>query len=307
MATEWVPVESLGAVGGARKEHADEPAARTCASLAAMSLAIGQMARNTGLLLAFVALLYAAVCLILFAMQRSLIYYPQSSTGPQSSAGESHANTLTLPVHGATLNVSIRAHTGPKALIYFGGNAEDVSLTLPALSAAFPDHALFLLHYRGYGGSTGKPSEEAIHNDAMALFDQVHLKYSDIAVIGRSLGSGVAVRLAAARPLSSLVLVTPFDSIQELAARQFPYIPIRWLLTDKFESWRYAPAIRIPTLLLAAANDQVIPRSSTEKLYGAFSPGVASLKIIPAVDHNTISNSVQYLEEIRGCLGRPAA
>ena len=264
-----------------------------------MTIAIGQVARNAGLLLAIVAFMYSAVCLVLFAMQRSMIYYPQPG------AAESPDGTLTFQVHGATLHVSVRAHASPKALIYFGGNAEDVSLSLPAFSSAFPDRALFLLHYRGYGGSSGKPSEEAIQNDALALFDRVHLEYSDIAVVGRSLGSGVAVRLAGQRPVSSLVLVTPYDSIQELAARQFPYFPIRWLLTDKFESWRYAPAIRVPTLLLAAANDEVIPRSSTEKLYGAFSAGVASLKFIPETAHNTISNSALYLEEIRAALATP--
>ena len=96
--------------------------------------------------------------------------------------------------------------------------------------------------------------------------------------------------------------MTPYDSIQELAARQFPYFPIRWLLADKFESWRYAPAIRVPTLLLAAANDEVIPRASTEKLYGAFSHSVASLKFIPEADHNTISNSALYFKEISAAL-----
>jgi pimeloyl-ACP methyl ester carboxylesterase len=261
-----------------------------------MTIAVGQIARNAGLLLAIIGFMYAAVCLVLFAMQRSMIYYPQPG------AAESPDSTLTIPVHGATLHVSVRAHASPKALIYFGGNAEDVSLSLPAFSSAFPDRALFLLHYRGYGGSSGKPSEEAIHGDALALFDRVHLEYSDIAVVGRSLGSGVAIRLAGQRPVSSLVLVTPYDSIQELAARQFPYLPIRWLLTDKFESWRYAPAIRVPTLLLAAANDEVIPRSSTERLYGAFSPGVASLKFIPGMGHNSVSNNGQYLEEIRAAL-----
>jgi uncharacterized protein len=261
-----------------------------------MTIAVGPMARNAVLLLTIVAFVYAAVCLVLFAMQRSMIYYPQPG------AAESPDSSLTIPVQGATLHVSIRGHAGPKALLYFGGNAEDVSLSLPAFSSAFPDRALFLLHYRGYGGSSGKPSEEAIQSDALALFDRVHLEYSDIAVVGRSLGSGVAVRLAGNRPVSSLVLVTPYDSIQELAARQFPYFPIRWLLTDKFESWRYAPAIRVPTLLLAAANDEVIPRSSTEKLYGAFSHGVASLRFIPEAGHNDISNSALYLKEISAAL-----
>ena len=265
-----------------------------------MTIAVGQIARNAGLLLAVIVFMYAAVCLVLYAMQRSMIYYPQPG------AAESPDSTLTIPVHGATLRVSVRAHASPKALIYFGGNAEDVSLSLPAFSSAFPDRALFLLHYRGYGGSSGKPSEEALQSDALALFDRVHSEYSDIAVIGRSLGSGVAIRVAAShRPVSSLVLVPPYDSIQELAARQFPYLPVRWLLTDKFESWRYAPAIRVPTLLLAAANDEVIPRSSTERLYRAFSPGVASLNFIPETAHNSVSNSALYLEEIRAALATP--
>lgn len=261
-----------------------------------MTMAVGHMARNAGLLLGIVAFMYAAACFVLFAMQRSMIYYPQPG------AAERPDSTLTIPVHGATLRVSVRARAGRKALIYFGGNAEDVSLSLPTFSSEFPDRALFLLHYRGYGGSSGRPSEDAIQRDAVALFDRVRLEYPDIAVVGRSLGSGVAVHLASRRSVSSLVLVTPYDSIQELAARQFPYFPIRWLLTDKFESWRYAPAIHAPALLLAAANDEVIPRGSTEKLYAAFSPGVASLKIIPEVGHNTISSSPLYLEGIRAAL-----
>jgi uncharacterized protein len=261
-----------------------------------MVIVAAQIVRNAGLLLAIVVVMYAGACFVLFTMQRSMIYYPRPS------AAESAENTLKLVVPGAELHISVRAHIGPKALIYFGGNAEDVSLSLPAFSSAFSDRALFLLHYRGYGGSTGKPSEEAIQSDAVALFDRVRSEYSDIAIVGRSLGSGVAVRLASHRPTSALVLVTPYDSIQELAARQFPYFPVRWLLTDKFEAWRYAPAIHAPTLLLAAANDQVIPRSSTEKLFGAFSQGVASLRIIPNVGHNTISDSARYLEDIGAAL-----
>src|SRR5450631_660182 len=132
-----------------------------------MVIAVSQVARNAGLLLAIVGFMYAAVCLVLFATQRSMIYYPQPG------AAESPDATQTIQVREATLRISVRAHPGPKALIYFGGNAEDVSLSLPVFSSAFPDRALFLLHYRGYGGSSGKPSEEAIHRDALALFDRV--------------------------------------------------------------------------------------------------------------------------------------
>jgi pimeloyl-ACP methyl ester carboxylesterase len=241
-------------------------------------------------------LLYGAACIALFAFQRSLIYFPQAS------AFDTPSSTLSLPVRGADLAVSVRPHTGTKALIYFGGNAEDVSANLSSFSQAFPDYAIYLLHYRGYGGSSGKASEEALRADAQALFDQVYEQHPDIAVIGRSLGSGVAVRLASERPASRLVLVTPYDSIQAVAAQRFRYFPVGLILTDKFESWRYAPKIRIPTLLLGAEFDEIIPRASTERLNTAFAKGVASLVFIPGVDHNTISSAPQYLDAMRAAL-----
>ena len=246
--------------------------------------------------LAIVAFLYLGICVALFAGQRSLIYYPQPS------AIRSPASMLKLPVAGADLLVSVRAHQGPNALIYFGGNGEDVSLNLPSFSDAFPAHAIYLLHYRGYGGSTGRPSEEALHQDALALFDKVHAEHPNTVVVGRSLGTGVAGRLASNRPVSRLVLITPFDSLQEIAARQFPYLPVRWLLIDKFESRQYAPRITVPTLLLAAEHDEVIPRASTDQLYARFGKGIASLEVIPATSHNTISGSPQYLALLKAAL-----
>ena len=72
---------------------------------------------------------------------------------------------------------------------------------------------------------------------------------------GRSLGSGVAVRLASQRPASRLILITPYDSLQDLATAQFPFVPVKWLLRDKFESWRYAARITVPTLIVAAEHD----------------------------------------------------
>ena len=257
---------------------------------------VSEILQTTSRLVAIVLLLYGAACVALFSFQRSLIYFPQPS------AFDTPSTTLTLPVPGAELVVSIRPHAGQKALIYFGGNAEDVSSNLSSFSGAFPDYAIYLLHYRGYGGSSGKASEEMLHADAQALFDKVHAQHPNIAVVGRSLGSGVAIRLASQQQVSRLVLVTPYDSIQEIAAREFPYFPVRWLLTDKFESWRYAPTIRIPTLLLVAEFDEVIPRANTERLNAAFAKGVASLVIIPGAGHNTISSTAQYLDTMRAAL-----
>lgn len=238
--------------------------------------------------IAFAAIVYIALCVLLFVFQRSLLYYPQPRAKGETSA------TMPLSVPGAELLIALRAHDGPNAIVYFGGNGEDVTYNLPEFSSTFPEHALYLMNYRGYGGSTGSPSEQAIHQDAQALFDWVHARHANVVAMGRSLGSGVAIRLASERPVARLVLITPYSSIVELGARQFPYFPVRWLARDKFESWRHAPKITVPTLLIAAENDAVIPRASTEELYSRFKPGVASLQVVPGVGHNSIGNSPLY-------------
>ena len=132
-------------------------------------------------------LVYVVLCGGLFVFQRSLIYFPQ----PGST--DSGVVKMTLESGGERLQVSIRPHEGRRALMYFGGNAEDVSLDMPSFASAFPNEAIYLLNYRGYGGSTGNPSERALFADGLALFDRVHADHPDIEVIGRSLGSGVAV------------------------------------------------------------------------------------------------------------------
>lgn len=236
-----------------------------------------------------VVILYAILCVALYVFQRSLIYFPQP-TAPASTDA-----VMKFDVPDAQLRLTVKRVSGAKALLYLGGNAEDVAANLPQLSQAFPDRAVYLLHYRGFGGSSGKPTEKSLHADALALFDKIQAEHPDVLVIGRSLGSGVAVRLASIRPVSRLVLVTPYDSLQELAVAQFPYVPVRWMLSDKFESWRYAPQVKAPTLILEAEKDEVIPNASTQLLLTRFADGVATLKRIEGVGHGSISESPGYV------------
>lgn len=248
------------------------------------------------LMLSLVALVlvgYLATCAALYFAQRSLIYHPQPARGASPHPA------LRLAVDGAELTVATAPAAGPRALLYFGGNAEDVTAGLAQLARDFPGHALFLMHYRGYGGSTGSPSEAALQSDALALYDRVRASHPDIVVVGRSLGSGVAVRLASERPVRALVLVTPYDSLVGIAARQFPVFPVRWLLKDRFDSHRYAPNVSAPTLLIAAEHDEVIPAASTARLAASFRPGVARLEVIAGSGHNTISLSPAYAQALR--------
>ena len=238
--------------------------------------------------------IYAGICGVLFFAQRSLLFHPVPASGI--------VPTITLDVPGAILRIATRSHDGPRAILYFGGNAEDVSHTLPELALALPDRAIYAPHYRGYGGSSGSPSEKALHADAAAVFDAVHERHAEIDVIGRSLGTAVATRLAVTRPVRRLVLVTPFDSIVAIARRLFPYLPVGLLLADRFETVNDAPKVGVPTLVITAGADEVVPASHTRDLLDAFPTGIVEELAFPRADHNGVSERPAYLQAIRDFL-----
>lgn len=242
-------------------------------------------------LLTIAAGVYVGLCVVFLVFQRSFIYMPTASTPATAAA-------LVLEVPEARLRISSRSHDGPKALVYFGGNAENVAYTLPDLAAAFPDRALYLMHYRGYSGSSGQPAEAALRGDARALYEMVHARHPDVMVVGRSLGSSLAIQLAAEHSVSRLVLITPFESILRIARRVAPFLPMDLLLRDTYQSWRYASRVGCPTLIIAAAADELVPTADTRRLLQAFRPGVATLQMIDGADHNSLSDRPEFWEAL---------
>jgi uncharacterized protein len=235
---------------------------------------------------------YVVICLLLFLGQRSMIYFPQPR-------GQANVPFLEISNEGLKLQVTHLPKASERAVIYFGGNAEDVTASLPDLAASFPDAALYALHYRGYGGSEGKPSEQALYSDALSLYALVQKQHRRIVVIGRSLGSGVATYVGSQRAVERLILITPYSSIADVAAAQFSWIPVRWLLKDRFESAQYAAKSRAPVRIIAAQHDEVIPAWSTQRLFQAIPPALASQHVIAGVGHNDIGSSPRYLELLR--------
>lgn len=236
--------------------------------------------------------LYLLACAMLYLFQRSLLYFPQPARLDLPS--------LRLQVPEAELQVSVQALAGARAVLYFGGNAEDVSGSLAELAASFPEHSVYALHYRGYGRSTGRPTEAALQADALALFDHVVRQRADITVVGRSLGSGVAVALAVQRTVNRLVLVTPYDSIEAVAAQQYALFPVRWLIRDRFDSAAVAPRVRVPTTVIVAEHDEVIRRERTDALVARFAPGVAKVVVIAGAGHNTLDGRPDYEAALAG-------
>ncbi len=242
--------------------------------------------------LAVILLVYFALSAYLFFAQRNFIYFPTPKT--QHTYLEE-----TYTFEDATVRVIVLNEGKPNALLYFGGNAESVEHNAPAFIQHFPNHTLYLMQYRGYGSSTGKPTEANLYADALAVFDQIQPRHERISVIGRSLGSGIATFLAAQKPVQSVVLITPFDSIEAVAKKLFPFFPVSLLLQDKYNSSENAKRIQAPTLLLVAENDQTVNAVHSENLAKAFMPSVATTTVIPASGHNSITYHPQYYSSIQ--------
>jgi len=242
------------------------------------------------------AIAYAALCLWLYFTQRSQIYFPAPESNPPG------ARSIRVATGGAMLKVWVVERAGPRALIYFGGNAEDVSGSLPSFESAFPDHSLYLVNYRGYGGSSGKPSESALFVDATAVYDHVHVRHPEISVLGRSLGSGVAVHLASVREIRRLVLVTPYDSLVNVARTHFPLFPVALLIRDRYDSASRARRTSAPVLAVIAGDDEIIPRARSDALVAAFPESRIQVTVLEGATHNSLDIFPGYLRAVSNFL-----
>ncbi|MGQ0428404.1 MAG: alpha/beta hydrolase [Gammaproteobacteria bacterium] len=248
--------------------------------------------RNLLALAGYAAGAYLLLCLLLFAMQRSQIYFSVPETRRPG------VESIRVRNGKENIKVWVLRRPGPRALVYFGGNAEDVSVNLPTFAAAFPQYSLYLVNYRGYGGSSGRPSERALLSDALMVYDHVREGHAEVSVLGRSLGSGVAMHLASEREVERLALVSPYDSLVAVAREHYPWLPVGLLMLDRYESSAKAPAVRAPVLVVVAEDDEIIPAHRSRALAEAFPPSQAKLVVLPGATHNSVDLFPQYLESL---------
>lgn len=152
-------------------------------------------------------------------------------------------------------------------LFVFGGNAWNADAAAIMLHQIFPEHEIAALHYRGYGPSGGRPSAAALFNDARLAYDHLAKDSTDgVIAVGFSLGSSVAVELAATRSVQGMVLVTPFDSLKELASAHYPWLPVRQLLRHRMEAADTLRRLNVPVAVITADNDTIVPAArSTDR------------------------------------------
>jgi hypothetical protein len=258
---------------------------------------------------ALILVVAVAFPLLIFLMQDRLIFHPQPLAEAQRAEIRKRypaVEEVFLDSEGRKLHAwHVKGAAGAPLVIYFGGNAEEVSWMIDDARARVPDAGWLLVSYPGYGASEGAPSAANISADALRWHDYAMqvVKPKRIIAFGRSLGSGAAVFLASQKKLDAVILVTPFDSLVDVARRHYPFLPVGLMLRHRFDSFDLAPRITAPLLCLIAERDEVIPAVHGERLFEAW--GGAKKKVfLQEAGHNTTDAHPMFWTSIREFLAR---
>ncbi|MCX6552988.1 MAG: alpha/beta hydrolase [Acidobacteria bacterium] len=241
----------------------------------------------------FPLVLAAGLLGLLWAGQRRLLYLPSGGVGTPQRAGLERTETFRVTTaDGVALGVWRVAPAGvPRAtVIVFNGNAGNRSFRAPlARGLTEAGYAVVLFDYRGYGDSGGSPSEDGLAEDARAVLRAVRARPEagrrPVVFFGESLGTGVAVRLAAEEPPAALVLRSPFTSITDVAAHHYFFLPVRRLLWDRFDALSRISQVRCPVLVVAGDRDRVVPFALSQRLFAA-APAPKHFVTVSGADHN---------------------
>ncbi len=261
-------------------------------------------------------LLLALVAVVTPRLQRRLIYYPDASRVLPDGVGLVGVSEVRIeaPDGAVVLAWYAPAAPGQPTILYFHGNAG----ALVTRAERFRKYralgrGMLMMTYRGFGGSTGVPSESANVSDAMRALDMLRdrgVSAADIVLYGESLGSGVAVQVAAAREVGGVVLDAPYTSMVDMAELVYPLLPARFVMTDRYETLRHVARVRAPVLIVHGEADEVIPVAMGRRVKQA-AGGPAEIVTFPGAGH---SNHHQFgsfevvnrwIDQLRSANGRP--
>lgn len=256
------------------------------------------------------SMLWLGLSAAMAANQRRLIFNPtiKREVDHPRSSGHRTRSVVIRAADGTRLSGWLMTPQVPgphPGIIYFGGRSEEVSWVARDAGKLFPNMTVLAVNYRGYGNSHGDPDEQLMVDDGRLLYDWLaarsHVDPKRLGVVGRSLGSGVAVQVAMQRAAHSVVLITPYDSILAIAKRKFRAMPIETILRHRFESIKYAPSLMAPTLVLRAAVDDIVPHSHTDLLVQKLG-SLYGDEVVPASDHMNIPYLAATQDRIAGFL-----
>jgi fermentation-respiration switch protein FrsA (DUF1100 family) len=255
---------------------------------------------------------YLAIATLVWLVQERLIFMPVGVAAPARAPAGWRLEEVSLAARDGTrlAGVLLLPPTlRPPLVIYYGGNAEEATASASQAQATYGERALLLMNYRGYGESGGRPGEKALIADAVELFDwaaaRPDIDRARIALHGRSLGTAIAVAVAAARAAKCVVLTSPFASARDVAAEIYPWLPVSWMLRHPFDSGRLAPGIASPALILAGEDDTIIPKRHSDRLAAAWG-GPVERASFAGFGHNDLDLNPRYAQAIREFLDRCA-
>ena len=240
---------------------------------------------------------YLTIGTLLYVYQKDILYHPTPDIKTDYGGFVLKDGNVSTYIH--VLNEGHK-----NAILYFGGNAESMAQSSDYIAQQFPEFTCYLMDYRGYGSSTGEPSQKAIYKDALALYDRVKQKHQRISIGGRSLGTSVAAYVASRREVSKLALITPFDSIVSIAQERYPIYPASLLLKDTYKLISYVKDIKAKTFVVMAEKDKVVPKSHSLRLIKAFNKEQLITTVIKGRGHVDISDDERYYKIMQDFIGK---
>jgi uncharacterized protein len=246
---------------------------------------------------AVVAGVYLAVCGLAFAVQRSLVFPAPAGRSPPAG------RAVSVEVPGGTFVVWREAAAQGPVVVHFHGNGEQAG-NLGGLAEAYAAGGVSFaaVEYPGYAGAPGSPGEASLvdagRKALQHLTGPMGVARDRLVLSGQSVGTGVAMALAEEGWGTRLVLLSPYTSLPDVAARAFPWLPVRLLLRDRFDSLARAPRVRVPVLVVHGTHDEVIPFELGARLSGAFPPGGCRLLQVEGAHHNDLWAAPPTLPEV---------
>jgi uncharacterized protein len=220
-----------------------------------------------------ISVIYAFVLILLFIFQSNLMYHPEENNyfGDRLEVEIKKVNIKTSD----NLNLLGWFHKKDlkkfKTIVYFHGNAGKLENRIHKLNHfKNMDVNFLIIAWRGFSGNDGKPSEIGLYNDgnsAIEWLKNIGLVEEDIVLYGESLGTGIATQIAQNKNFAGLILETPFTSMIQVAKIFYPYIPVGFLLRDKYKNYEKIKNINIPVLVMHGEADQIVPFWMGKKIY----------------------------------------
>ena len=232
--------------------------------------------------------------LLVWALQRRMMYFPTADVLPPCDVGLANVEPVTFPTSDG-LQLNAWFVPAPEArrrgtVLVFSGNAGNRAYRSP-LALALNAHGfqVLLVDYRGYGGNPGTPTETGLFADSRAarayLATRGDVDMSRVIYFGESLGTAVATELAAAHPPLAIILRSPFTSMADIGQHHYRVLPVRLLVRDRFAAIDHISRVRVPLLVIAGAQDRIVPVEHSRRLYEAANDP-KSLLVINGADHN---------------------